>query len=44
MRTDRGLDTLELVDELEHSFDVRIPDDDLSMIQTVADLERCMFQ
>ena len=39
-----SLDTVELVDGLEQSFDVRISDDDLSAIQTVADLERYMFQ
>ena len=39
-----SLDTIELVGELEQSFDVRIPDDDLSTIQTVADLERWMLQ
>ena len=39
-----SLDTVELVDGLEESFDVSIPDDDLSAIQTIADLERCMFR
>jgi len=39
-----SLDTVELVDGLEQSFNVCISDDDLSAIQTIADLERCMFQ
>jgi acyl carrier protein len=39
-----SLDTVELVDQLERNFDVDIPDDDLSTIETIADIERYMFQ